>query len=51
MASTIEIYFGEYEVLGLVELHFYSVDNVGNMEEMNIKQHYIALQIGELSSG
>ncbi len=50
-ASTIEIYFGEYEVLGLVELHFYAVDNVGNMEEMNIKQHYIALQIGELSSG
>ncbi|MCD6572851.1 MAG: lamin tail domain-containing protein, partial [Thermoplasmata archaeon] len=40
-ASSVEIHFGEYEVYGIAELHFYATDNSGNVEEMKVKQHYV----------
>ena len=40
-ASSVEIHFGEYEVYGIAELHFYATDNSGNVEEMKVRQHYV----------
>ncbi len=42
LGDTVELMFGMYGVLeGIAELHWYAVDNAGNIEEEHIQEHFI----------